>query len=294
MKHIKLFSTMLIVAIASILVSLSSCTSDDALIMERDNATSQVSSNLMEELENYAHNFLATHSGSRSKRGWGKFRDSLKADFVGYTDGNRKHHNAVSVGTSRKKWKDLKAQENTLLQPMTTQEIEELSSQIDSLKVEYQKDNTNFGAIHNAAILTMLINDQWEYNSTVELAESTIAALSELGVDMGNVTANEVATDIDSFFSDIYDSNVDVMFNRLKQKYPLRRKELDVLQCYLNTTDSIDNLDDVILFTNGYVNIIKEIDKNAKDLTDIEKSEIVGTITIGPNSLSLWQQLSEK
>ncbi len=169
---------------------------------------------------------------------------------------------------------------------MSTNERSEIEGQIKDLIQIYHNDSTNFGAFHNAVILNLLLEDDMDFNTTQELATSTLKSLSELGFDTSNISIDALVNDIDCFFENTYSDDTDIMFNRLISKYPERKSELQILKNYIGTVEDFDSIDDIKDFTDGYTAII-----NQSQIKKSEKEKFTSNISIAPASRQLWEKI---
>ncbi len=243
---------------------------------------------LMQTLEEYSLQFSISHpSLSRADAGWSDFKEAVKADYVSGSDGRA----GISIGASRKKWKELKrAQKEEKLKNcfMSPQQQATVKHQIDSLKLVYLTDTTNLGAIHNATILQSLLDKDLYFDNTEELVKSVRNALQKLGFETSNFDVKTTTREIDNFFATIYDTNISVMYERLTTKYPERKEEFQILNHYLSTIETLTNIEDIIEFSQEYINII-----NQSKISHPSKKTLRSNISIAPASHQLWQEIDD-
>lgn len=271
--------------------SFSSCSSDDQEFKVAEQEVTEYDE-LMNSLEEYSADFTENHPIQPiSRGGFKRFWKSVKADYGAYSDAKGVRHEQISISASRKHWHDEKLKEtlekieNT---PLSRNERTVINNQIDSLKGEYAKDNTNFGALHNAAIFSILLDDDMDFETTEELVSSTVSALSALGFNTDDVDIKTLSNDVDCFFDDIYSDNTDVMFDRLAKKYPEKKQEYKILNQYLSTVENYDSPVEIQNFTKGYVTIIN------KSKVSAETKAVLNTnISIAPASHQLWMSVDE-
>ena len=215
------------------------------------------------------------------------FWRSVKADYCGYTDANNVRHEALSISASRKHWKEeCKKNIEKIERELSTAEKNAIQNQIDDLVLIYRNDSTNFGALHNAAVLTILLEDEMAFSNTEELASSTLNSLKKLGLNISGVSEKDVANDIDMFFDEIYSDDTNIMFNRLSARYPERKAELSILEDYITTVQDFESIDDIENFTNGYISII-----NNSQIKSCDKEKLSSNISIAPASRQLWEEI---
>lgn len=90
-------------ALATLTGGICSCTSGEDLASEK-NENSAEYEDLVKELSQYSSDFSASHKSHASRLwGWSKFKESIKADHIGYSNGSW----VGSISDSRKKWKEL-------------------------------------------------------------------------------------------------------------------------------------------------------------------------------------------
>lgn len=175
-------------------VSFTACSSDEDMNVPVSQSSEY--EELMDALENYSSLFTAEHGMvSRGDLGWGKFKESVKADHLGYNNGST----VLSISASRKKWKELKREE--LQKQLETYEMAPaertaIKAQVDSLKSIYKADASNIGAIHNAVILQTLLDDDMDFNTTEELVQSVVGAMNKLDVSVPNLDMQKTVEEV--------------------------------------------------------------------------------------------------
>lgn len=274
----------------AIVFTFTSCSSDEDPSIQSVDDNNLEYALLISTLNNYSSEFTNTHPTSQSRWGWKRFWNSVKADYLGYTDANNVRHESLAISTSRQYWKDEKLREsidkiNEAISLSTT-ERNQIRDQINDLVQIYRNDSTNFGAFHNAVILNLLLENKMDFNTTEDLASSTLESLSDLGFDTSNINTETLATDIDSFFENIYSDNTDIMFERLVAKYPTRKSELQILENYILTVENLDSINDIKDFTDGYISLI-----NKSQIRKSEKEKLSANISIAPASRQLWEKI---
>ncbi|MBD5422041.1 MAG: hypothetical protein HDR49_03295 [Bacteroides sp.] len=293
MKSKFLFAFLSITAVFACLMCSISCSSDEQPVSESNDFDSEYTK-LYQALEIYTAEFKSTHKCEPQSRilGWDKFKKALKADHVGFSaEGSW----VGSISDSRKMWKELKRKEiqeriEEALPPENLSEDEKvmLSHQIDSLKNVYLSDTTNIGAIHNASILQSLIDDDFEFETTKELVESVVASVKKMGIDIEDIDVNKVANEVDDFFENIYDDSIELMYKRLSERYPDRAAGYRLLSHYLSTIEALTSVEDMIEYTDGYVELLDECDLPLEFTGRIRKN-----LTIAPGSYHLWKGVEE-
>lgn len=283
-------SVSLVICALTAILSFSSCSSEEESPFENTAEEDLEYTLLLDSLNEYSSEFTNTHSTSLSRSGWKRFWNSVKADYIGYTDANNVRHEALSVSTSRKYWKEEKLKENidkiNETQSLSAKERDQIKAQIIDLMEIYHNDPSNFGAFHNATILNLLLEDNMDFNNTAELAASTIKSLSDLGFDTSKIDKETLASEIDYFFENTYSDNTDLMFDRLVSKYPGRKTELQILQNYILTVENLDSINDINVFTEGYTSIILK-----SNINKVEKEKLSANISIAPSSRQLWEKI---
>ncbi len=283
-KKLLIWIVACIIAVTACSVSISSCSSDEGL----DAATSQPSEfeALMCGLNEYSAQFVSSHTAGsrRGDLGWSRFKESVKADHVGYNNGSA----VISISASREKWNDLKkdGQLQIVSYDMSTQDIAVITAQVDSLKNVYEMDPTNIGAIHNAAILQSLLDYDMGFETTEELVQSVVGALHKLGVSLPGFDFHATVREVDDFFKNIYDDDISVMYSRLAVKYPEKQEQYEILDQYLSTTEVLNSVEDIAEFSDGYATIIDQSSIAPKVKQDLKKN-----ISIAPSSHQLWREM---
>lgn len=298
-KKVLTVTLSLFVALAIAVGFMTACSSEDEVSAQSSNEQHSEYAELMAELSDYTATFCATHeSPSRKDWGWKKFRDAVNADFAGYSNGSA----VACISTSRRKWKELKLQEqlediensldegenNSESFNLSTSDRNYLSLQIDSLRNVYLADKTNVGALHNAAIYQSMLDDDTTFETTEELVQSVIRSLENLNVGILDIDEKKAVQEVDEFFETIYDENVSVMFKRLSQKYPEKQEAFKVLNQYGIATSQIESVEDLVTFSEGYMKIIRN-----SGLTDPVKDELIKNISIFPSSQILWSGVDD-
>lgn len=268
-----------------------SCTSEDELAGE-NSANSAEFQALVKELSQYSSEFSASHNTHASRfLGWDKFKESIKADHIGYSNGSW----VGSIGESRKKWKELQEKEeikknndNNNNNELKPEERAQIKQKIDSLKLEYQADCNNIGAIHNAAILQSFVDGDMDFDTTEQLVNSVIASIKSLGFETSGIVVKDVVKEIDDFFNEIYDEDVNVAYERLSQKYPERKDEFNIQRQYLSSIEKLTTVDDIYNFTKGYMQVIDNSNVS-KEL----KNNLKANISVAPASNALWHAIEQ-
>lgn len=290
LKKTFIHSKNFVLATLAIVIIFASCSSEEEQSIQNvDNNDSEYTL-LINTLNDYSLEFTNTHPTSLSRGGWKRFWNSVKADYLGYTDADNIRHESLAISTSRKYWKDEKLREsidkiNEALS-LSTNERNQIRDQINDLVQIYRNDSTNFGAFHNAVILNLLLENNMDFNTTEELASSTLKSLSDLGFDTSDTNAETLASEIDCFFENTYSDNTDIVFDRLISKYPKRKSELKILKNYILTVENLDSINDIRDFTDGYTSII-----NQSKIKTCEKEKLSANISIAPASRQLWEKI---
>lgn len=280
-----------IIALICILIG-TACSSDS----ERDEigvyATQPLSpeySSLLDDLNGYHQKFLESHPQENViSRGltWNAIKQTLKADFFGYVDRDNVYHQGMSIGSSIKYWADKKKEEREArfkVYELSAQESLKLTIQIDSLKVAYQRDSTNIGAIHNATILSIFLNKLIDYNTNEELMESVHQTLNNWGIQTPNWDNHFMAAKLDEYFNEVFSADDAVMYENLYRKYPFEANRISILKNYYNSIQNFESVAALKEYTTGYVELI-----NSSRLNEFDKIELQSNISIAPASAELW------
>ena len=171
---------------------------------------------------------------------------------------------------------------------LSPEDIKIIKHQIDSLKYVYHEDKTNFGALHNAAVLNILLTEDFSATSTLEIVQETVESLKDLGMDVSGIDINEEVEKVDFFFDKIYSDNDEELCNRLIQYNPTKKNEILVLKNYMSNVQKISNPQDVVKFTNGYVSLVEK-----SKIDNVSKTQLKTNLSIAPASFSLWQQVAK-
>lgn len=275
-----------------------SCSSDKSDEPYSDGIENEYA-DLLNELEDYADVFVSQHKHAPQSRflGWDKFKSALKADHVGYSE-NKSWIGSISE--SRKKWKELQQaekrlkieeglrEEEALEVGLSEQQRQMVQQQVDSLKLIYLSDTTNVAAIHNASILQSLLDDDLEFETTEQLVKSVIASVEGLGIEVDDIDISKTVSEVDDFIENVYDESVSVMYSRLSQRNPDNAGVYRLLSHFLSSLEKLENLKDMIDFTNGYVDII---DKSGLPLEI--KGHLKSNMPIAPGSFELWTEIGD-
>lgn len=300
--HFKWMLSIMAIAVISASIAFTACSNEETPESSQptgnESGQSAAYADLMKELKEYTESFKATHptksTASRGDHGWGRFWRSVKADYFSYTDANARH-DVMSISASRKEWKRLRSEaiQEKLLESLgepvedpgelTTEETQAIHHSIDSLRNVFAQDPQNFGAIHNAAILNMFVENM-DFNTTEELITQTVETLRTFGCDVDDVNISETVAALDDFFANVYIiNNDDTTFENLKLRHSDRVMQIDIIKDYYTAVQDFTSLDDIQKFTKGYLKIID------KDFLIPEEREIIhGNISVFPSSSDLW------
>ncbi len=290
MKIFKMTFSWIAVCVMTVIASavfITACSSSEDLKSSTEGDNQNVEfAELINALNDYSIQFSETHSSSsRGDLGWSKFKESVKADHIGYNGGSW----VGSIGESRKKWKELKKaeqDEKVETYALSNQERIIITNQVDSLKSVYLSDDTNIGALHNAVILQSILNDDMDFETTEQLVQSIMTSINDLGFETHELVVQDVVNEIDEFFETIYDDDISVMYDRLSKKYPERKEEFKILNQYLSTTENMGSVEDIMKFSEGYVSII-----NQSNISPAIKKALNSNISIAPASHKLWRMV---
>ena len=266
--HFKWMLSIMAIAVISASIAFTACSNEETPESSQptgnESGQSAAYADLMKELKEYTESFKATHptksTASRGDHGWGRFWRSVKADYFSYTDANARH-DVMSISASRKEWKRLRSEaiQEKLLESLgepvedpgelTTEETQAIHHSIDSLRNVFAQDPQNFGAIHNAAILNMFVENM-DFNTTEELITQTVETLRTFGCDVDDVNISETVAALDDFFANVYIiNNDDTTFENLKLRHSDRVMQIDVIKDYYTTVQDFTSLDDIQKFT---------------------------------------------
>lgn len=285
-KSMNKFHVMMIAIITAIISCaafiITSCSSDEKLEpISPTDAIGKEYTELITSLKNYSSHYIPSQK-SRGDLGFGKFKESIKADYSGHTeDGST----SLSISKSRKKWKDLHRDENieAIEESLTAPKRTLIQNLIDSLKNEYTLNPNNAGALHNASILQSLLFNNLNVKTTLELVQSVFKSFDALGIENTNMSEEEAVNKIDNFFENIYDDDISVIYNRLGTIHPERKGEFKVLTSYFTNIQTMSNIEDIANYTEGYTSII-----NSSTISVNEQKKINANISIALASLKLW------
>lgn len=273
----------LLVVVVSVAIGMTACsTQDDPLNMEVAHNSDYEALN--SALDNYTTSFFKKNESSVKSRSWKHFWTSVKADYAGLsaTGGT-----VFCISTSRKKWKELRMQEqqDSIQAALTPAQVRMINNEIIRLHILYQSEGS-IGALHNMAILNLLLKDKFEYSTTQELVESTKNSLASLGVNVANVDVAKTVQKVDKFFEEDYSDDTNVMYDRLIAKYPAKKEELKVLKGYIANVQQLNTQQDIKNFTEGYLAIIRGAAIPVSSINSIESN-----IQLAPASYELWEQI---
>lgn len=298
-KPIVLITMGIMLAVVTTILA-TACTSDEDISPCPDEQDGTAYTELINDLDDFCLQFSQDHpNNSRGDLGWSKFKESLKADHVGYSNGSW----VGSIGASRKKWKELKAEEELkkeLLENNAQQreeegenegtippmQLQQLTNQRDSLISVFRTDKTNIGAIHNASIIQSYLEGDTDFKTTEDLVISVLISLESLGLDISQINKSEVVNEIDHFFDQIYDEDISVMYDRLSKEYPDRKDEFTIQCQYLSTMNELTTLEEILAFSNGFIDIV-----NGSNLTKTKKDEVKSNLSVAPSSYQLWRTI---
>ena len=112
LKKTFIHSKNFVLATLAIVIIFASCSSEEEQSIQNvDNNDSEYTL-LINTLNDYSLEFTNTHPTSLSRGGWKRFWNSVKADYLGYTDADNIRHESLAISTSRKYWKDEKLRES--------------------------------------------------------------------------------------------------------------------------------------------------------------------------------------
>lgn len=279
------------ISIAILSCCLLSCTDHDDIAdtIQIQEQTSKDYTDLMIELENFNNDYQRRHPSKDTRSIFSRLWNAVKADFKGQKSPTTIFGITASISQSREQWKKDQAQQQKDVSEMEScskNQKKKFKLMVDSLKNEYAKNKRNVGAIHNAAILSLFIDDEQNFSNTKQLVEGTVVSLKNLGVDTSELNISEVIKSVDTYFKEIDDPDDHVVFQRLRKIEPARQDELNILEHYFYNVQSLTKIEDIVDFTDRYVKII---DKSS--ITTGAKTDIISNITIAPASYSLWNSV---
>lgn len=289
--------------LACLLICVTSCNS------ETDNSNNELStaeSEVLSKLDSYTANFLKAHPSNLSKGdlGWGKFKECIKVDYLGYVDRDGIYHGSLSISASRKRWKELKREEiirelenggdGNTTKPSTSFEPdkEELRQWANYYESEYRKNPSNFGALHNAAILRIFLEDVSDNFIDIDdtyITNTTLQSLSNLGMDISEINPILALEYLTDFYGNVVDENTAVMFSRLNARHPEKRFQLRFLQNYMNGFGELNSVEDMIEYSDGCYQLLDD-----SGLDDGIILELKENISIAPASMQLWQLVDKQ
>lgn len=274
-------------AFIAFLAVLTACTNEESLKKAPDlNKSKSDYSILLSSLEEYYNEFSSTHViETRGDAGWSKFKEAVKADHVGFSGGST----VLSIGESRKKWKELQQKEKEQqAQAYSISNFESIiiQNQIDSLKNLYILDTENIGALHNASILQSFLDNDMEFESTEELVSSILLSFKKLGLDTSIYDAKTAVNEIDNFSNNIEDEDISLVYQRLSLEFPEKIDIFNILNHYLICTEQLFSVENIDNFTSGYFQIIEN-----SNIDNDSKSLLRKNLSITPASHILWREI---
>lgn len=221
--------------------------------------------------------FGTSHKNTRSDTG-----QAMKADFQRY-DGKGVGI-CISISASRKKYKELKSQPKTNIDTQSP-EAEQIRHKIDSLMVRYRQNPNNAGALHNAGVLTCLLNNKFNESTSEEIVRSSVDALISLGISsLKNVNIKEMAMGLDDFFTNIYDDNSATAFARMQKLDPTSKDQYDVIINYISNVENMHDLEMIRDYSDKFISVVRE-----SSIPETDKDLIEQHISIAPASIELWE-----
>lgn len=127
-----------------------------------------------------------------------------------------------------------------------------------------------------------------DFDTTEQLVNSVIASIKSLGFDTSGINVGEVVKEVDGFFKEIYDEDINVAYDRLSQKYPERKDEFNIQRQYMSTIENLTSIEDINNYTKGYILIIDN-SKISKEL----KTNLKSNISVAPASNELWRAIDQ-
>lgn len=269
---------------------MSSCSSDDAKVMQSDEKTNF--NELNNSLQSYTKEFEASHGKIIETRflGLKRFWDSVKADAYVTTTTDNKGEKSTSTGlsisTSRKNWKD---SGNKMLEydDLTEDSKNSVDKMLDELKAQLDEDGEDIGALHNAVILKMITDDSFNNTENVDDVQAFLQKMtSDYNVDVSAADPVYVYNKMTHFLSDIYNENDDVMCANILAEYPDVEEELNVIKACFSELYNYAETDDVDGLTNGYNKIVQN-----SNISKESKKTIGDALSIAASSYRLWNMV---
>lgn len=243
--------------------------------------------NLMNALQEYSETYVRENATFNPRSGFSNFVKSVKADFWGHND-KTTHHEYVSISASRKKWKDIKKEENNLKYESTlipSPKKREIVMTIDSLCKEYQNNNLNLGAIHNAVILSLIVNEEFYLDDDIEVCKLIINYTNRFKFTSDS-TANAylVNSDTDAFLTQVLDDNDEITCSNLVEKKSTNEYDIRIKKTFYDNFQQLSTSSQQREYTKGYISLIEK-----SNIQDSKKEYYIKTLSILPASKDLWE-----
>lgn len=171
---------------------------------------------------------------------------------------------------------------------MNSSEKAAIVNKLDSLKNEYTRNPNNVGAIHNAAILYSILDGTYDAYTTDEIVESTEKAMKYLGFVIIRSFGKEDIEIIDNFVNEAIEGDDLSFFNKLRELYPNRSREIQALEYYVYTVQQYSDINIIRNYTDGFIATVNKGSIN----NDIKKS-IEQNVSIAPASFELWTYIDK-
>lgn len=245
---------------------------------------------LSKSIEKCANEFGLMHKDKITSRGsWGRFWRAVRADV--YTTvttdiyGNKNAKPVFSTGTSRKKWKDSGA--TAVTYDLLTNDNRFI---VDSLYAVYDSAATNpncsAGVVHNALLLSMIKNNTFNYERTLELSENLLRECDKYDIDISDLSKQEVASKIEDFFTNIFDEDDDVLCSNLISRYPNHTASINIIKQCMNELYKYEDVYTVH-------SLSSELRVNVRNSTigGSDKDMIIDALSIAEHSYELWSRI---
>lgn len=278
-------------AIAVTSFILISCSSEEPAKETNNTTTMPIEyANLSIALDDFSTKFENEHQTAPTTRGFfSKLWKAFKADvFVSCRKnlGEWEATTGISIGASNAAWKQLSKDDNMDYSSLSPKAKAEIDLMLENAKGKINNSGLDLGALHNAAILTIIKNEKGSATSLNEIASNSIEALKELGVNTNHINISEINKELSIFMNEIYNDNDDILCERFIKYYPEATNELSIIKKYCNTAMKLQNENDLKDFTAGYQEIVKK-----SHIEDVSKLTIERTLSIAPSSAQLWNKI---
>ena len=277
--------------ISSAMFFTTSCTSDEPTeSISIQESTSKDYEELTTALDNFSMTFEKEHALAPTSRGFfSRLWKAFKADvFVSCRKNLDEWETTtgISIGASNAAWNQL-GRNNMEYSSLSPQAKAEVDRMLANAKIEMNTTNGNeLGGLHNAVILTLITQDNGNAKSLAEITQNTISAMESLGVDVSKINISEVNSELSTFMNEIYTDDDEILCSRFIEFYPEVKNEMNIIKKYCSTATKLQDAEDLIEFTDGYQEIIRNSKIEAESKITMNR-----TLSIAPASAQLWNKI---